>query len=174
MENEGRLVDQQGGGSSSGSTEAFYRLHASRLKILLRAVRRHTEERKCAEIEAIRLISVHKYSESFALPEDFNGDSNTISNDLVRDKIWGTFSDIVSAMAQCRVKDAFYHRSVYRHAQCLLFAPIVNDPYNDDTYRLGSLGSIPITRAYHLRGLSTDSCAKSAASIIASLFDKKR
>ena len=176
MESEGRLVDQQGGGSSSGATEAFYRLHASRLKILIRAVRRSNNERPQAELEAIRLTSKHHYSELHSGGSDnanVYDDEKSECTD-VRDKVWEIFGDIVAAMAQCRVNNSFFHRSVYRHAQSLLLAPIVNNPNDECVYHLGSLGSLPLTRAYHLRGLSTDSCAKSAASIMAPLFDKKR
>ena len=169
LERDGKMFDQRGGGSSSGTTEAFYRLHASRLKILIRAVRRKEDERHPAELEAIRLLLKDQAKEG-----EESKDDEPHNEKYVRNKIWELFGDLATAMAQCRDKDPFFHRSVYRHAQALLLAPIVNDPYDRDVYRLGSLGSIPITRAYHLRGLSSDSCAKSAASIIAALFDKKR
>jgi len=176
LENEGRIVDQQGGGSSGGPTEAFYRLHASRLKILILAVRRNTNERLLAEMEAIRLISKYERHESSEVDKNKSDSPPSEASDVknVRDRIWELFGELVTAMAQCRVKDSFFHRSVYRHAQSLLIAPMVNDPNDLEIYRMGSLMSLPVTRAYHLRGLSTDSCANAAASIMASLFDKKR
>ena len=50
------MLDAQGGGSTNGLVEYSYRLHASRLKMLIAAVKKPSSERKAALMEASRLL----------------------------------------------------------------------------------------------------------------------
>mmetsp|Transcript_19287 Transcript_19287/g.34947 ORF Transcript_19287/g.34947 Transcript_19287/m.34947 type:complete len:2537 (-) Transcript_19287:2523-10133(-) len=164
LDKEGGM-DVQAGGSCHAKLEAFYRLHASRLKCLLDAVRRQSDERDAAESEALRLSFNNWYCKpdvQFA----------TLSTSNIRDRVWSVLEDVVSAMAQCRIENPYFHRSVFRHAQALLWAPALCDPITG--LREGSFSQIPATKSYRLRGLNSDACAKSAEVIMASLFEKKR
>ena len=159
-------TDVQQGGSSHGIAEVVYRLHASRFKALFWAVKRPKASRDAAEREALRLATEHWYISPGSEHID-------ISNSNLRDAVWKVLADIVAAMAQLRIDNSFFHRSVYRHAQALLWAPVFYDP--DNGYREGSQGSVPPTKAYLLRGLNSHmSCAKSAEAVISAPFDKKR
>eukprot|EP00584_Thalassiosira_punctigera_P019770 CAMPEP_0172566530 /NCGR_PEP_ID=MMETSP1067-20121228/112159_1 /TAXON_ID=265564 ORGANISM="Thalassiosira punctigera, Strain Tpunct2005C2" /NCGR_SAMPLE_ID=MMETSP1067 /ASSEMBLY_ACC=CAM_ASM_000444 /LENGTH=94 /DNA_ID=CAMNT_0013357667 /DNA_START=171 /DNA_END=452 /DNA_ORIENTATION=- len=64
------------GGSSHGALECLYRIHASRLKVLVSAIRRAKEECELAELEAYRIASVTWFDES------------NQSSTGVRGKIW--------------------------------------------------------------------------------------
>ena len=162
LEHTNELVVEQHGGSSNGSTEAVYRLHATRLKCLVAAVDRIGDERELAETEALRLGEKHWYAEV---------DPRVSESLLVRDRIWNVLADVVVALAQCRLDVAYFHRSVYRHAQALLWAPILSDPQER---AFGSLGTVPATRAFKLRGLNSTDAASSAAVVMGTLFEKKR
>jgi hypothetical protein len=82
-------------------------------------------------------------------------------------------ADIVSALAQCRIEQPYFHRSVYRHAQALMWAPVFYDPVAGIAD--GSLGFIPAMKSHLLRGLnSTTACVDSAEVVIHPLFEKKR
>jgi len=167
------------GGSSHGRTEILYRLHATRLKILLCAVRQPSHLREAAEWEALRLTSQHwfgknNHDEHEKDDDQSEEDSDNIMKKDLRDGIWEVLSDIVLALAQCRIESVFFHRSVYRHAQALLWAPIFCDPETLDVKRLGSMTSVPPTKAYHLRGMNSGASANSAEAVIKCLFEKKR
>lgn len=166
-EHDRGLPDVQQGGSSHGIAEIVYRQHACRLKALLVAVQHPKETRDSAEREALRITRAHWFSN----PGD--GAAYDPEKD-VRDSVWEVLADCVSAMAQLRSENHFFHRSVYRHAMALLWAPVLYDP--ERGYAHGSLGNVPATKSYHLRGLNTGegACAKSAAAVISALFDKKR
>jgi hypothetical protein len=73
------------GGSSHGSLECLYRLHASRFKVLLSAVRRSRHECELAEGESLRISSSVWFDKS-------NESSSVIG---VRGKIWDTLADCV-------------------------------------------------------------------------------
>jgi hypothetical protein len=162
LEEEGALPDPQAGGSSHGRSEVFYRLHATRLKCLLSAVQHHEDTRPRALNEAIRLAKKHWY------------DSEGATDDLdTRSLIWKLLADVVAALAQCRLDQHFFHRSVYRYAQALMWAPVFHDPATG--FVEGSLGVVPATKSHLLRGLnSSTACANSAEVIMATLFEKKR
>jgi hypothetical protein len=163
IHDEGGFTDIEAGGSSQGVTEVFYRLHASRLKCLLAAVSRREEEQEDAELEALSLTTMHWY---LSPPAD-SASGNT------RDRIWAVLSDIVSALAQCRIEQPYFHRSVYRHAQALMWAPVFYDPVAGIAD--GSLGFIPAMKSHLLRGLnSTTACVDSAQVVMHPLFEKKR
>jgi len=72
------------GGSSHGALECLYRLHASRFKVLVSAIRRVREECELAELEAFRITSVAWFDES-----------NQSSSDGVRGNTWDIFADCV-------------------------------------------------------------------------------
>jgi hypothetical protein len=167
IEEEGGETAGMEGGSSHGVSELFYRLHASRLKCLISAVS-HTDpdviER--AELEALRLCE--KFW--FKIPEEL---SEEIEKAHVRDRVWKVLSDLVEALAQCRSDHQFFHRSVYRHAQALMWARVLYDPINGKSE--GSLGTVPATRSPIIRGLNNSTnVAESAEAIIGSLFEGRR
>lgn len=161
VERNGGMLEKAGG-SSHGSIELLYRLHSSRLKCLLVGVSAQEDYREIAETEGLRLAEVHWYGSTPENPDD-----------TIRDRVWNVLSDVVSALVQCRLKQPFFHRSVYRHAQALLWAPLLCDPVGGRKEE--STGTIPATRSYRLRGLnySTDAASSSLA-IIFTLFEKRR
>ena len=132
---------------------------------MLRAVRKNKDERHLAEIEALRLTEVYWYEES-------NDVYAGRKEEDVRERIWVVLADIVECMVYCRREQPFFHRSVYRHAQALLWAPLFHDP--NGAVKKGSSAVVPAHKSYKLRGLNSGSCASSAEAIINSLFDKKR
>jgi len=153
----------EAGGSSHGSTEVFYRLHASRLKCLLMAADSNENEKSLAEEEALRLAEMHWF-----VPRNMPKSSTS-----VRDRVWNVLADIVSALAKCRLDQSFFHRSVYRHAQALMWAPVLCDPVTGR--KEGSKSTIPATKSYHLRGLNhATNAAASALAVMGTLFEKKR
>jgi len=155
---------EQNGGSAHGSGEVLYRLHASRLKCLIRAVDHKEDERESAELEALRLTECHWFIANHDEKVDSEG---------VRDRVWYVVADVVSGLAQCRLNQPFFHRSVYRHAQALMWAPVLCDPIGERVN--GSLGMVPATRAFKLRGLNfSTNAANSGMSVISTLFEKKR
>lgn len=158
LEYENDLLVELSGGSSHGSTEVVYRLHASRLKCLINAFNREEEERELAECEALRLTERYWYA---------GRDSPC---DSIRDRVWNVLVDVVTALAQCKLDFPFFHRSVYRHAQALMWAPRISDP----SCHRSSLGSVSASRAFKLRGLNSSDATSSALAVMSSLFEKKR
>ena len=185
------------GGSSHGSTEVLYRLHASRFKVLLLAIRRANDERDFAELEAFRIASEAWFDDSnqsatttgiraktwdvlagmlflstisyWSMPFAKNFPLNSTLKHVV---LIVTTSDTISALAQCRIDVPMFHRAAYRIAQAFNFAPAFHDP--DCNFSRGSMQAVPATKSYRIRGLGTGSCAESAAVVITSLFEKRR
>ena len=164
LEKANELVAEKGGGSSHGSCEVLYRLHASRLKCLIRAVGCRQDERAQAELEALRLTECYWYKES--------DNAGKRSESKIRDRVWNVVVDVVSALVQCRLDFPFFHRSVYRHAQALLWAPILSDP--EGCHSEGCFGTVSAVQACKLRGLNSSDAPSSAVVVISNLFDKKR
>ena len=163
IEDDGGAIVNQSGGSAHGRTEIEYRILAVRLKCLIASAVRVEKEFDRAELEALRLTECH-WSRT---PEDI--DAQKLKP--VRDRIWTVFADIVYGLAQCRVDQPFFHRSVYRHTQALMWAPVLHDPTSGE----GSLGSVPATKSFLIRGMNSSTvAAESAETVICSLFDKKR
>jgi hypothetical protein len=162
-ENDGTLVVEQQGGSSHGAIEALYRLHATRLKCLISAVQYGDKERDLAEAEALRLTEPFPYSEQGVTEAEITA---------VRDRVWDVAADVVNAMVHCRTRHSFFHRSVYRHAQALMWAPILCDPAA--AKKDGSFGDVPAVKALKMRGLNSESAVESAVGVMRTLFDKKR
>lgn len=158
---DGNSLEFQGGGSSHGITEMVYRLHASRLKVLLSSVKSVRHERKRFIAEALRITSKHWFEKS---PDGF--DEMTPN-----DQLWAVLCDVVEALASARREQPFFHRSVYRHAQAILWAPLFHDP---DGCLKGCLELVPAHKSYRIRGLDSGPCVNSAEPIINALFDKKR
>lgn len=163
IDEDGGLAEVHGGGSSHGLTEVFYRIHATRLKCLLSAVSQREGDRDAAELEALRLTTIRW----------FHPPTDELEAGDIRGRVWAVLADVVSAMAQCRIDQTFFHRSTYRHAQALMWAPVLDDPVSGIAN--GSLGTVSITKGHLLRGLnSTTPSANSAEAILSPLFDKKR
>lgn len=166
LDDEGTLGDTQAGGSSHGVTEALYRLHASRLKCLIYAVRVAEEYRWTAELEALRITERCWYGSA---PEDPDGHAKK----TIRERVWIVLADVVSCLAQCRLEEQFFHRSVYRYAQAMMWAPALHDPAQG--FVEGSIGRVPATKSHLLRGLnSSTGCAFSAEVVMSPLFEKRR
>lgn len=163
IEDDGGFIVEQSGGSAHGRTEIQYRMLATRLKCLISAATREAREFERAEEEALRLTE----SNWFKPPED----ADALKKEHVRDRVWNVLSDIVSGLAQCRMDQSFFHRSVYRHAQALMWSPILYDLSCTE----GSLDSVPATRSFQIRGLNSSTPVSHSAEIVmSSLFDKKR
>ena len=163
LEEAGNQLVDQAGGSGHGSTEILYRLHASRLKCLIRAVSQNEDDREEAQLEALRLTEKYCFKES-------DPESSTVGKDL-GERIWKTFADTVDGLAECRKLKPFFHRSVFRHAQALMWSPVFFDPSSSKR----STDIIPITHGSQIRGLDCSKpAAFSAEDVISKLFDKKR
>lgn len=164
IEEDGGYLVEQAGGSAHGSTEVLYRLVASRLKCLIDAVSSHEDELELAEMEALRL------TEKYWVKKPECGEDG-LKEKHIRDRVWMVLADIVDGLAQCRQIQPFFHRSVYRHAQALMWSPALNDPLS----RKGSLDMVPATRSFQIRGLNNSTPAANSAEVVMSaLFDKKR
>jgi len=162
---EQRKSDTIVGGSSHGVIEIIYRIHATRLKVLLAAVKRPKEYRNAAEAEALQITESYWFEQ----PEKSGVDAET---ECLRARIWNVLADVVGCMAYCRREQPYFHRSVYRQAQALMLAPLFDNP--DSAVKDGSLAFVSASKSYKLRGLNSGPCANSAESIIKLLFDKKR
>ena len=160
FEDDGNPLEFQGGGSSHGLAELKYRVHATRLKVLIAAMKVATEDLDQAIAEALRISEKIWYK-----PQTDDVDK------LLHDRLWIAFIDTVDALASCRQESSFFHRSIYRHAQSLLWAPIFVDPLGITS---GDSNSIPEDKASLIVGLQNGSPYLSAETIISSLFDKKR
>jgi hypothetical protein len=164
IESDGGFVVSQQGGSSQGSTEVLYRMQASRLKCLISAVSQDEDDFERAEAEAVRLTEAYWFKKP-------QGNETADESANTRDRVWSVFTDIVTGLAQCRLDHHFFHRSVFRHAQALMWAPVLCDP----TSKEGSLGMVPATRSCTVRGLNNSTHdANSAEVVMSALFDKKR
>lgn len=165
IEKSGGLTTERKGGSSHGVAEIVYRLHASRLKCIISALEVPVDERELAEREALRLAESHWFNKT-------DGNSSETQT-TIRGRLWTALADIVSAMVWCRNEHVFFHRSVYRHAQALMWAPVLHDPIG--CRALGALETVPPTWACKIRGLNhATNAACSGLSVLQVLFDKRR
>lgn len=163
LESANELIVEGTGGSSHGSAEPLYRLHASRLKCLVRAINWCESTRDLAELEALRITECFWYAK----------EPNPDDQRSIRDRVWDVLVDIVTAMVQFRHDLSYFHRSVYRYAQALMWAPVFHDPVGQRSN--GSLGKVPAVKASKLRGLNySTNAACSGVVVMASLFEKKR
>jgi hypothetical protein len=146
------------GGSSHGSLEVLYRIHACRLKCLLFSIRRVNEERELAELEALRIVS-----------QVWFGDSPNVLAPSLRHKIWVAFVNCVKALIQCRTDESKFHRAAFRLAQAYNWAPVFHDPSSPGG-RKEVLSIDDISLPY----IESGSCSKNATSAIECLFDKQK
>jgi hypothetical protein len=121
-EKEGNLPELPVGGSTHGSTELTYRIHATRLKVLLASIRDQGGNSSKRQGEALRLVSM--YWETPPVAFDFEEGTRNNSFQLQESR-WEVLVDIVFGLASCREKKHYFHRSVFRHAQAILWAPFV-------------------------------------------------
>ncbi len=163
VEKAGGGQDNKNGGSSHGSREVLYRLHATRFKALLSAIRQAEDERELAEIEACRISSTSWFDDSNKLQT---------SDDDIRKNTWDLYCDCVHGLASCRKGISYFHRAAYRLAQALLWAPAFHDP--GFCFRTGSIENIPSSKRERISELNNNSFAECAGNVIGSLFDKKR
>ena len=163
LEEDGSLVVEQQGGSAHGQIEVLYRLHASRLKCVLFALQHCDDEREAAELEGLRLTEPYAYAENEEKDQELKS---------TRDRVWKVVVDIVNALVHCRSRHSCFHRSVYRHAQALMWAPVICDP--ETAKKEGSFGTVSAVKALNLRGLNSESAVESASTVMRALFDKKR
>eukprot|EP00986_Skeletonema_menzelii_P020752 scaffold32200_cov148-Skeletonema_menzelii.AAC.5 len=162
-EKAGGGQDNKNGGSSHGSREVLYRLHATRFKALLSAIRQAADERGLAETEACRISSTSWFDDSNKLQT---------SDDDIRHNIWDLYVDCVQGLSSCRKGISYFHRAAYRLAQALHWAPAFHDPCF--SLHTGSIESIPSSKRERISELDKNSFAECAASVIGTLFDKKR
>ncbi|GKY95338.1 hypothetical protein MPSEU_000495500 [Mayamaea pseudoterrestris] len=160
VEKGGLLNAEQNGGSDHGSAEVLYRLHALRLKCLIYGVNHQEGERYLAETEALRLTEMNFYSDPVHRQSG------------VRERVWTVLTDVVDALARCRLDFSYFHRSVYRHAQALLWAPVLDNPI--DQWCRGSAGTVSASKAAKLRGFNSSNAYSSAATVLSVLFEKRR
>ncbi|KAL3790740.1 hypothetical protein HJC23_010019 [Cyclotella cryptica] len=150
------------GGSSHGSVEVFYRIHACRFKTLLSSIRRVHEERELAEREALRITNAAWFGDS----------SNFQTSSDLRTETWDAFSNCVKALMQCRSDEPRFHRAVFRLSQALNWAPLFENPnylllgHGESNAQIAGKKCIP--------GFDTGSFVQNAALVIGSLFDKRR
>lgn len=168
-EEEGLLSEQQKGGCAHGSIEVVYRIHATRLKVLLYAIYQASKNRHCFEAEALHLVSRNWFAE----PVTENEEELNWKYDS-RDRRWEVLVDIVSALVFCRKEKALFHRSVFRHAQAILWAPVVYSP-DVKTYPLFTAPEDVVAQTNTLSNIFRCGIHVHAAKIVMdSLFDKKR
>ena len=87
---------------------------------------------------------------------------------------WEVLVDIVSALVFCRQEKALFHRSVYRHAQAILWAPVVHDP-DANSFPLFTGAETAPTEHNILSNIFRHGVYVYAAKhVMDSLFDKKR
>lgn len=142
-----------GGGSSHGLWEVIYRLNASRFKALLRYAQASPETCLSAEVEALRIVDESWYDEIAK-----NSDTSVQGGN---GRLRSIFRDILTGLAQCRIQNPYFHRSVYRHAQALMWAKIFLGNIDGDSW--------------NMLGMNCEkSCAENAKQILEVLFDKKR
>lgn len=163
IEQDGGFIVEQSGGSAHGSPEVLYRLLATRLKCLINAISMGPAHLRMAEEEALRLTEQHWHKKPV--------DEALLKEQHTRDRIWNVLVDVVAGLAQCRVDNSYFHRSVFRHAQALMWSPILYNPTGNED----SLSSVPATRSFQIRGLNNSTpAAQSAEVAMSTLFDKKR
>jgi len=157
LEANNEMTVNRKGGSSHGSVELFYRIHAVRLKSLVAATAEGPQRRSFFEEEALRISEEIWFVEPESPAKDMS----------IRERMWNVLCDATAAFTSFRKDHLFFHRSVYRQAQAILWAPKVLDP--DAPFST----AVPSEFASRLEGYSENTLL-SVRTIIGSLFDKKR
>lgn len=153
----------ENGGSSHGSMEVFYRIHACRLKALLFSARRMKVERKAALLEAIHITSAAWFGDLTLEP----------TSSTIRHKVWSAFVNCTKALIHCRTEEPKFHRSAFRLAQAYNWVPVFQDPESHD-FVFDNKKDIPSVNGISLPCIEAGSCNKNAALAMESLFDKRR
>lgn len=161
FEDEGSSLDYQGGGSSHGLLEFTYRLHATRLKVLIASIKVCVDEMQSSLHEALRIIERYWFEKP---PE-------ACDDKPLSERLWIAFADIVRALASCRKESPFFHRSVYRHAQAFLWAHAL---YNTQARTGDDFEPIPMEKCANIEGLDSGLNYNTSEVILNALFDKKR
>lgn len=161
FEEDGSSLDYQGGGSSHGLVEFTYRVHATRLKVLISSIQVGSEDLQSSLSEASRIVEKYWFEKPTAKIED----------KPLQDRLWIAFADVVKGLASCRKGSPFFHRSVYRHAQAFLWAPFIHNPRAES---VDDMEQIPAEKCSLIEGLESGSNYNSAEAILNALFDKKR
>jgi len=161
FEDDGSSLDYQGGGSSHGLVEFTYRLHATRLKVLISSIKVGSDKLQPSLREASRIVEKYWFDEPTVPLED----------KPLQDRLWIVFADVVKGLASCRKGSPFFHRSVYRHAQAFLWARFIHDPLVES---VDDMESISPEKCSLIEGLESNFNYASAEAILNVLFDKKR
>jgi hypothetical protein len=161
FEEDGSSLDYQGGGSSHGLVEFTYRVHATRLKVLISSIQVCSEDLQSSLSEASRIVEKYWFEKPTAPIED----------KPLQDRLWISFADVVKGLASCRKGSPFFHRSVYRHAQAFLWARFIHNPRVES---VDDMEQIPSEKCSLIEGLESGSNYNSAEVILNALFDKKR
>lgn len=137
--------------------------------MLLYAIYQASKNRHCFEAEALHLVSRNWFAEPVTEnEEELNWKYGS------RDRRWEVLVDIVSALVFCRKEKALFHRSVFRHAQAILWAPVVYSP-DVKTYPLFTAPEDAVAQTNTLSNIFRCGIHVNAAKIVMdSLFDKKR
>ena len=160
----GGIGKRDKGGSSHGSLEVFYRIHACRFKALVSSMRPSNNDRDLAQEEALRICSVSRFDSSV--------DIHTLPSH--RHKMWDALVDCVKAFMECRKDEPKFHRVIFRLAQAYCWAPFFIDSSQDSSLGSEDTDCIPIFDGVPLPSIDRGSCQKNAALAIESLFDKRR
>jgi len=99
FDDDGNSLEFQGGGSSHGLAELKYRVHATRLKLLIAAMKVSSEDLDKGIAEALRVSEKFWYK-----PETYDTDKP------LHHRLWNVFIDTVDALASCRQESSFFHR----------------------------------------------------------------
>ena len=163
------------GGSSHGDEEKYYRLHATRLKVLLRAIKSCYYLNRKENNNTLRINLLKSEVLQILANDGFDGEqqacATTVTMPTVK-KLWKIALNIIESLAKCRKHHSYFHRSIYRHAQALLWLPFI---YNDSNiYEMAKTG-LPKEEVANISGLNTTSgVVPSALSVLRCLFEKKR
>ena len=89
---------------------------------MIAATKKHGTDRKAADLEALRII------EKYSFDDVTESNNEEMSTSMIRERIWSVLADIVEGLSWCRRNQGYFHRSIYRHAQALLWAPLFHNP----------------------------------------------
>lgn len=169
---------------SDGKTarrDALYRLHASRLRVLLSMAAGAQQLDACL----LQALGRHRFGgkkdgvggggASAAAEAEAAGDPERLR--------WALFLDCLEGLVACRQLDAFDHRSVYARARALEQLPrflpaALGQLSQQDERRVGHEGLVAAVQQYMAGGLETaalaEAAARAARDTMQLLFDKRR
>lgn len=158
--------------------DALYRLHASRLRVLLSS---SSDTGGGCDAKLLRALGRHRFNKEADAAAGDEGEGEEEDADPARLR-WRLLLDCLEGLGACRQLDAFDHRSVYARARALeqlprfLFPTLLLSP--KDERRIGHEALVPAIRR-HLAGQGEASALAEAAQRAARdamhlLFEKKR